>query len=234
MQGVIMGRSSSYFPTSDTGLLAWSSRFSAGINASPEAFGLSPSQAADYAAIHASFATAMAACAPAMRNKTSVVAKNTARAALKAQARLLVSIIQGQPSVTDAEKTELGLTVRNPLRVPIPAPEESPTIQVEQVVVNRFTLRLLGSTNPGRRGKPSQVAGASIFYFAGEEAPTNLNDWAFATGTTRTRVEIVIPSSVAPGSKIWLTACWKNPRDMSGPLSHPISTYVQYGVRMAA
>src|SRR5262245_47449091 len=100
------------FPGSDNGLLAWSLNFSTRISAGPVPLGLTAGQATAYATLHTNFSSAMAAIDPGERSKSLVAAKNTARTALKSSARLLASIIQGQASVTDQQKIELGLTVR--------------------------------------------------------------------------------------------------------------------------
>ncbi len=39
---------------------------------------------------------------------------------------------------------------------------------------------------------------------------------------------------ICPGSKIWLTAFFFNPRAMSGPAATPVSTYLPGGAAMAA
>jgi hypothetical protein len=47
-------------------------------------------------------------------------------------------------------------------------------------------------------------------------------------------ISVVFPASVAPGSKVWLTAFFFNPRALSGPAATPVSTYLPGGAAMAA
>src|SRR4051812_32929996 len=104
--------SNGFLPNGDTQLLAWSANFLAGITASAVSLGLTPAMATSYGTLHANYATALGLCDPGQRCKSNVASKNVSREALKAQARLLAKIIQGQASVTDAQKLDLGLNVR--------------------------------------------------------------------------------------------------------------------------
>jgi hypothetical protein len=51
--------------------------------------------------------------------------------------------------------------------------------------------------------------------------------------STRTDFEVEFPSTVPAGTKVWLTAFWKNPRLMSGPPCAPVSIYLGDGVSQA-
>src|SRR4051812_25246638 len=104
--------SSGFLPNNQSELLSWSSAFSAGINAMGESIGIDPQQQADYAQLHAQYVAALtAALAPDTRTRGKVSAKNTARAALKDEARRLARIIQAHPSVTEQQRVDLGLSV---------------------------------------------------------------------------------------------------------------------------
>src|SRR5260221_10987595 len=82
-----------FLPNTDAALLAWSLNFSTRITAGPVPLGLTALQATAYAALHTSYATALAACDPGERSKSLVAAKNTARLALKTSARLLAKLV---------------------------------------------------------------------------------------------------------------------------------------------
>src|SRR4051812_23694687 len=109
-----------FLPNTDMALLTWATTFANRINLSPESYGLSPAQAADFSVLRDRYADTLSACAPNVRNKTAVLAKNTARTILKQRASQLSSIIKGQ-DVSDAQRAGLGLNVRAmPTRSPIP------------------------------------------------------------------------------------------------------------------
>lgn len=106
-----MGRS--FFVGTDADLCADSMAFSAKINESPESYGLSESQCADYAALNAAYAAAYRlATAAETRTRGTVIAKNDAREALCVAASELAKIIGANPNVTSSMKVDLGLNVR--------------------------------------------------------------------------------------------------------------------------
>ncbi|HZZ42414.1 MAG TPA: hypothetical protein VFE58_05720 [Tepidisphaeraceae bacterium] len=106
-----MGRS--FFTGTDAELYIGSDLFATKITATPTAFGLVAAQATAYSAVSATWRTAYTVAAdPVTRTKASVSAKNAARTAVKTMASSLAKIINGTPTVTDAQKIDLGLSVR--------------------------------------------------------------------------------------------------------------------------
>jgi hypothetical protein len=223
-----------FLPDKDTQLLAWSLNFKTLITAAPTTYGLTSTMATAYTALHTAFATALEACDPGVRNKSAVAAKNTARLNLKTSARDLAKLVEGTSTVTDAQKIELGLNVRA-TPTPIPAPTVAPDIDIVSVAGNIVKIRLHDAETPGKRGKPTNVAGATVFTYVGAAAPTELTAWKFEGNTTKTEIDIAFDASLAPGTVVWFTAFWRNPRDLSGPACAPMMTRLQYGtVAMAA
>ncbi|HEY7089013.1 MAG TPA: hypothetical protein VH518_13040 [Tepidisphaeraceae bacterium] len=222
------------FPRTDNDLLSFSANFKNLITASPASYGLTAGDAASYGTVHTAYTTALVACEPAQRNKTGVVAKNAARAVLKANAILLANKIYSTATVTDAQKVELGIPPRS-APTPIPPPSGKPGIAVVSVSAWTVKIRLRDTESGAKRGKPPGVFGASIFSFVGAAAPTDIGAWRFEGSTGRTVLDLTFPSTLEPGTKVWLAAFWFNGRKQSGPASDPISTYVLGGgVAMAA
>ena len=225
--------SRSFLPDTDAALLAWSLNLSNLITATPTTYGLVAGDATAYSALHTSYASALAACDPGQRSKSLVATKNAARAALKNSARLLAKRVEGTASVTDAQKIELGLNVRA-MPSPIPAPSNPPALDIVSVTGRTVRVRLHDAADASRRGKPAGVAGATVFSYVGAAAPTDPAAWKFEGNTTRTTIDVVFPDTVAAGAVAWITAFWRNERDLSGPACAPISTNLQFGVPMAA
>jgi hypothetical protein len=223
-----------FFPSSDTALLAWSLNFSTILTASPTTYNITAAQATAYAAVHATFATALAACDPANRNKANVEAKNTARTTLKTQAKLLASMVNGSSTVTNAQKIALGLNVRAK-PTPIPAPSSKPTITIKSVSAWTVKIKLGDSASSKKRGKPPGVIGASIFSFTGALPPTDMTAWKFEGNAGKTVLDVQFANTLAAGTQVWLTAFWFNGRKQSGPACSPVSTNLQGGsVSLAA
>jgi hypothetical protein len=222
-----------FLPTKDAALLAFSLNLSTRISASPTTYGLTAAIATNYQTLHDSFADALAACDPDERNKILVAAKNTARANLKTQARYINDLVQGTASVTDAQKLELGLTVRQQPS-PIPPPASQPGITILATIGNTVKLRLSDLTDSANRGKPAGVDGASVFSFVGATAPTEEAEWKFEGVTSRTKIDVTFPESITPGAKVWFTAFWFNQRKQNGPAATPVGCNIPGGAAMAA
>jgi hypothetical protein len=216
------------FPPSDPGLLAWSQNFLDLITATPTAYNLVAGDATSYLAVHTAYADALAACDPPQRNKTAVVAKNLARTALKQAATLLANKVYAGASVTDAQKTQLGIPPRQSPS-PIPAPTTAPVIEI--ISSTAWTVRIrLRDANGANRGKPAGTQGASIFSFIGPAAPTDLGQWKFEGSTGRvTKIDVAFPSDLPGGTKVWFTSFWFNGRKQSGPPTAPIGTNLPGG-----
>ena len=222
------------FPKSDSGLLQWSLNVVNLITPVPANWGLVTLDVTSYTALHAAYSTALTACEPSVRSKAAVVAKNQARANLKAGAAVVGNKIYATPTVTDAMKTEIGMPPRA-TPMPIPPPSTSPVIEI--VSRTAFTVRIrLRDSSGARRGRPPGTNGASVFSFVGDTAPTDFSKWTFQGNTGRVnKIDISFPSTTPVGAKVFLTAFWFNGRKQSGVACDPVSFNLPGGgVAMAA
>ncbi|MCC6423337.1 MAG: hypothetical protein IT447_07635 [Phycisphaerales bacterium] len=216
-----------YLPDSDGGLRDWAANFNTLIVADPTAYGLTAAQALEYGGKFDAYNTALTAAKdPSTRGLATVLAKNIARKALVALSRQLAQFIRNNPVITDPQRLALGLSI-NTRHSPIPAPAEAPRMDVRAVSGQTFTLQLHSQGNG--RGKPAGVSGARFYSFVGETAPQDLRDWTFEGTDSRTRLDLTLSAPTPPGSRVWLCACWLNPRQQCGPACEPASAHVQYG-----
>jgi len=220
----------------DADLLQWSSNFDQKINFSPESYGISPLAAAEYAALHLSFAQLYAAAVGAStRTPSGIVAKDDARAALVKRARQLAGIIRAMPQVDDARRLDLGLRAKRRatgVRRRIERPSHAPVLRVISVQGSTVRIQLGNSQMPTRRTLPRDVKGAMIYSFIGEPPPTMLKGWNLRQSISRTRCEITFPPNLPPGTRVWVTACWFNhagaprPGLGNGPAAMPVGTWL--------
>jgi len=224
-----------YLPTREPNLVAWSNNFSTLISATPTAFGLVAAQATAYAALNTAFVTAYNTIKNnTTRSPANIITKNLAKKNLIASARSLAGIVQKYPSITNAQRSELGLTVPS-TPTPIPAPSSAPALEIGTVTGYTVNIKLHDSTSGSKRGKPVGVSGASVFSYVGATPPTDIAAWKFEGNTSKTAVVVSFATTLAAGAQVWLTAFWFNPRKQSGPACAPVSTNVQGGsVSMAA
>ncbi|MBY0311852.1 MAG: hypothetical protein K2W85_07265, partial [Phycisphaerales bacterium] len=90
-------------------------------------------------------------------------AKDAARAALEKEVRPVTNFVQGYPKTTNADRAEMGITVRDTSPTPAPAPSSRPLAIVD--VGGRLThqLRLVDESTPTRRARPAGVLGAEVW-----------------------------------------------------------------------
>jgi len=216
-----------FIPRRDAAFRDWSRVFSEAINSTPEAFRLTPQQAADYAALNDAYAAALqVASEPNTRTTVTVSAKKTARRNAEREARRLARLIQATKGITNDQRAQLGLTVRDAHMTPVAQPTQPPTLFVKL----RFgsTIRVtLRERDSSRSGKPEGVAGAIVLSYVGDSPPAELSDWTLARNTTRPKIDVTIGGDLAPGAKVWITAYWYNTRAQAGPAARPKHTYIQ-------
>jgi hypothetical protein len=218
-------------PTLNAALAAWSINFQERGTAAPGDVGLTALIMTQYTALHDPYISAFNACnAEGAKNKALIAARQTAKALLLPFARQLYLTIQANAAVTDENKTLFGIVVPNRHNTPIPAPSMKAGILVQGVNGHSVDARIVDPANPTRRAWPTGVKGATIFSHVGDSVPASLSDWKFQASVTRPDVRIDFPSSVAPGSQVWLLAFYFNNRSQSGPVSDAVSTYIQFGV----
>jgi hypothetical protein len=167
---------------------------------------------------------------PSTRGPAAVFLKDTKKRTLTANLRLLARIIQANPSVTNAQRFDLGLPIRDTIPSSIPAPGEAPDVDVKSVSGRTILIRVHRSTG-SRRGKPAGVAGVNVYSHVGPTPPASLVDWTYVGHVSRpNNVEVVLPAGVPGGSTVWLCASWFNPRGQAGPTSAPVSTNIPGGI----
>ncbi|HEV7297913.1 MAG TPA: hypothetical protein VGN72_00995 [Tepidisphaeraceae bacterium] len=141
--------SKSFYTGTYEALRAGSANFAALISATPTAFGLTADDAASYALLDAAYQTAWSvADSPNTRTSAAIVGRNDSAIPLRAMAVTLTNKINGTPTVTNEQKTTLGLSVR---ATPSPAPAPGMPIDFS-CTLNGGALDLKWKCNNNPRG----------------------------------------------------------------------------------
>ena len=214
-------------PSNDAQLIQWTQNFLTRITAAPATYGLTAALCTSLSGFLSAFTATVQANVPDLRCRASVTARNQAKVNLVYNIRLMANTIYGQAAVTDTMKQQLGLTVRA-IPTPIPAPSSSPVIEVLSVSAWTVSIRLRAADG-STRGKIAGASGASIFSYVGTQPPADIAQWKFEGNTGRVKAEVLFPSALVGGTKVWLTAFWFNGRKQSGPACSPVSTQLQAG-----
>lgn len=224
----------SFLPTREPELVTWSGNFATLITATPTAFGLVAGDATAFNTVNTAWVNAYnAARSDTTRTPSAIATKNAAKKAMIAEARLLARKVQATPTVTAAQKLDLGLNPRDVVPTPVPPPSTSPNVDVVSVVGRVVKLKLHDSTSGSRRGRPVGAIGAAVFSYVGTTAPTEQSQWHFEGNTRLTTVDVVLPDSVAGGAQVFFCAFWYNRRSESGPPCAAVTTYLQGGSALA-
>jgi hypothetical protein len=220
--------STTYPPKRESLLVPWSGVFGTKISAAPTSVGLSAGQATAYGVTRAAFYAAWLLCQDAAtKSKGNVALKNAKKTDLVNEIRELGRIIQAFPGTTNAMRVDLGLPERDLEPTPVPVPALAPSVEVKKVYGRYVTVTITDPTGE-RRGKMQGCEGAQLFTFVGENAPAGADGWKSEGVITRSKVIIAFAATVEPGSKVWITAAYFNPRGLTGPASTPISTGIGY------
>lgn len=199
------------------------------ITESPETYNLEPSDAAVFAVVQMDFSTkTQIASNLTTRTKVTIAARQASRDALENSLGFLFKKVESSPAVTDAQKIALGVPIRKPAE-PIGVPTTAPITSVSKVVGKTIFAKFGGEGVEGG-GKPAGCESVLVFSYQGNEPlPEAITDWTYQGSTTSTKAEITMGASAPAGSKVYLTACWQNPRRACGPLSSPIFTFLGGG-----
>jgi hypothetical protein len=183
-----------FVPREDADLSAWAEHFGARAYEFLLLTGADPSPALDVQALALQFSADLAA-ARAARDaaKAATTTKNASRASLERAARQLAALIQAMPLTTNANRADMGLTVRGAAPGPVAGGTPAPHVSVEQDA--RFTHRLRfvpSETSPARR-KPRGVLGAEVYVALtepGAPAPVDEASYRYVRTITRDGVRL--------------------------------------------
>jgi hypothetical protein len=221
-----MGRC--FLPASDGQLLSWSINALKRLSEDAGAFGVSMQQLEAFQQAQEAYALAYhRATQPGTRTVCTVQGKNDARKRLKEQARLISRTVHGAASVSNEQKTLLGLSVRGERRR-IRRPSAAPGLWIEWTQGRLVRVRL-GDAEVTRRGRPPGVQGARVMTHVGDQPPETLSQWNFERNTTQLTYDLLFPPSLEPGTKVWICAAWFNPRSEEGPACEPRMTQIGFG-----
>jgi hypothetical protein len=208
-----------FLPSRDQDLDTWAGNFDTRITATPTAFGLIVADATAFHALASDFSTKLAAATnPSTRTKVTIQQKDISRAALKLKARTLAKVVNAYPPITNAQRADLGLTVRDGTPSPIPPPATQPVVNIEGSGGGAALLRLADETTPLKKAKPPGVFAALVYTKIDGPAPVVPDDAKFSGVATKTLHTVNLPGG-SVGKTLWVLAQWINERGENGPTS---------------
>jgi hypothetical protein len=210
---------SDWIPTQDAALDAFATNVDTKITAAPATYGLVAADAAAFNPIRVDYTNALVtSTAPATRTSVSIAAKDVARTNLKIALRDLAAKVHASTTVTDADKTALGLTVRDSAPTVISAPATFPLLSIISATPLAHDVRFADSLTPDSRSKPFDAVGMELHVQASAVPitdPTSIKYHSLAT-----RNPIALEHSAADAGKIaYMAGRWINAKGQRGPWS---------------
>jgi hypothetical protein len=217
-----------FIPRGDAEFNAWQANFVTYANANQLALGLIP---ADLTLIilsqpvwTLSFTAHVAAQASAQSARAT---KDANRTALEVLIRALVRRLQASPSVSDAERAALGITVPDSGATAAASPTTRPVCEVDTSQRLRHTIDFTDEGTPARKAKPAGVLGAEPIRAApvrkrfgtlGPTPPVDPGELMFLAVDTRSPYTRDYPGSEG-GKQAHYMLRWVNTRGETGPWS---------------
>lgn len=222
-------RANDYIPRKDSDFSTWASHYYDAVNTWWTAHSLDKNEldalknALDkWGARYANHVAAQAAAQGASQ------AKDDARAELERQIRPVANFVQTYSKTTDADRAEIGITVRDTSRTPSPTPTTRPLVTVNPGQRLTHTLRLVDSgehtgapTGRARGGKPEGAIGAEVWVKlidAGQPTPTDPSALSFLALTTRPTLRTTFRTADGGKTAVYMLR-WVNTRGEKGPWS---------------
>lgn len=218
-----------YIPGSDSEFDAWLENFTTYASANFAALGLvagdlTPVTTAE-SVWKAAYPSHIAAAAAAQAARA---AKDDARTGVEAAVRPLVRRLQASPSVDNAERAALGITVPDSSPTPVGPPMTRPVVRVDSSQRLRHTIHFADETTPTRVARPAGVAGAEVWVKVGPVAdPPPADPAALTFIALDTRSPYTLDFDGADGGKnAHYMLRWVNTKGEKGPWSETATATV--------
>jgi hypothetical protein len=172
--------SKDYIPDPDGDFFAWEQNFLAYVNANLAALGLVGADVAPLIAAQGNWTPAYADNAArqnAARAATDL--KCQTRAAYETLIRSLVRRLQASLIVTDQQRRDMGITVRNGEPTPVGPVATQPVAIISIAGTLRHEIRFMDAATPTRRARPHGVIGCEIWVKVGDPAPVAETELTF-------------------------------------------------------
>jgi hypothetical protein len=215
-----------YIPRSDADFSAWLKNFITYATANTGDLGLTLGDLTSVQTSGTELDT-LRATSDSMRaqSQASTAAKDAKRSDTEDLVRGLVARIQVHPTVTDAHRSGLGITVRSSTRTAVGAPDTKPIATVDTSQRLQHTINFVDETTPNSRGKPEGVQGCEIWVKVDGPPPTDPGELRYLATDTRTPYVAAYDGSQA-GKIAHYMVRWVSTRGDAGPWSQTVSATI--------
>jgi hypothetical protein len=150
------------------------------------------------------------------RGKVEVLNKNEAKETLTQSFRVFIkAYLTYNPTVSDADKENMGLPLHDGTRTPVPAPTTIPELELDSSVIRQITVHFKDAGSD-KRGKPAHVHGVELRWAFLDNIPSSVDDLknsAFDTASPYT-FNFDEPDR---GRALYICPRWENNKSDKGP-----------------
>ena len=208
-----------YIPRGDADFNAWQANFVTYANANLANLGLVLPDLLSILSAQAAWTPSLTAHVAAQANAQSARAtKDGNRTTLETLIRALVRRLQASPSVSDAEREALGITVPDSGAAAVAIPSTRPICQIDTSQRLRHTIDFTDESTPTRKAKPAGVMGVEIWVKIGATPPVDPSELTFLAVDTRTPYTTDFDGADG-GKQAHYMLRWVNTRGETGPWS---------------
>ena len=208
-----------YIPRGDADFNAWQANFVTYANANLADLGLVLPDLISIMSAQGAWTPSLTAHVAAQANAQAACAtKNANRTVLETSIRALVRRLQASPSVSDAEREALGITVADSAATAAAIPATRPICQVDARQRLQHTIEFADEGTPTRKAKPAGVMGAEIWVLIGPTPPVDPSELTFLAVDTRTPYTTDFDGADG-GKQAHYMLRWVNTRGETGPWS---------------
>ena len=193
-----------YIPSRDADLSLFLVNFAALLTAAPGTYGVSAPNALTNQTNVDNFVDALAlATDPSTRTTPTIAAKDLAKANAVAFARTLAMQVQAYPAITPELLADLGLTVRDTGRTPVPPPATYPILGVVSTAMHSAVVSVADQSTPNARRRPTGLAGCEMYVSFGAAAPSTIAGMSYVGLQTKSAVNWDLGSQNV-GQRAWI------------------------------
>lgn len=218
----------SYIPATDSGLITWGDNFAALLTADPTSYG---EDAASALVVQNAFDAYQAAYDlandPSTRTPATVADKDSERVNFETAARPVALRINARSSVTNTQRSALGITIRKTTKTPVPPPSTAPALTLRSQIPGVANVQIRDETTPTSKAKPLGVIGVDLHVFVGDTPPASYEDYPLAktTGKTPNTLDFTGAQSGMTANVVarWTTRSGPGGVAQKGPWSVPMT-----------
>lgn len=213
-----------YIPSNDAELIEFARNFQAKTADSPTDFNLTAVENSELNTLIQTFKTDYT------ENNLQQTAARASRQKKDDSKKLLVPALRKQSqtaqtsNITDEQRTELGLTVRDKTKTSVGAPETFPVARIDTKQQLRHIIKFYDSESESK-GKPAGVRGAQIWIKIGGEPTINEDDYRYLATDTESPY-MAAHKAEDVGKQAHYILRWENSKGETGAWSSAVSATI--------